>query len=283
MYLLLAVLPAIFWGINPLIIKKINGHTSNEMFGTGLGALITSIGAFLIVGNISGLTLLTFGLSFISGAAWAIGQLGQFMSFRTIGISKTMPISTGLQLTGTSIIGVIAFGEWTGVINKVIGFAAIIVLIIGVYVISKTGKQTKDQNIKDYLPLFITSIGYWVYSCIPKAINVNGLQLFSIQMLGTFTVAIIYSLYKNNQVVKQKQSWLNIIPGILYGLASLAYIFAARKVGVNTAFVIGQLNVVISTLGSIFILKEHQKGKDLVKTISGLALILIASCVTAFL
>ncbi|BDR58065.1 GRP family sugar transporter [Xylocopilactobacillus apicola] len=283
MNLLLALLPAIFWGINPLIIKKINGQTANEMFGTGLGALIMSIVAFLVVGSFNGMSTVTFLLSFISGAAWAIGQLGQFMSFRTIGISKTMPISTGIQLTGTSIIGVIAFGEWQGVINKVIGFLAIAVLILGVFIISKTGQQNDKQNIQDYLPLFITSIGYWVYSCIPKAIDANGLQLFSAQMLGTFVVATIYAFYKSHRVLQEKQSWLNTIPGLLYGLASLSYIFAARKVGVSTAFVIGQINVVISTLGSIFILKESKQGKDLVKTTVGLGLILLASCVTAFL
>ena len=42
-----------------------------------------------------------------------------------------MPISTALQLVGTSLIGVFAFGEWSGSMGKIIGAAAIILLVFG--------------------------------------------------------------------------------------------------------------------------------------------------------
>ncbi|WP_369395626.1 GRP family sugar transporter [Lentilactobacillus senioris] len=34
------------------------------------------------------------------------GQIGQYVAYRNIGgVSKTMPVSSGLQLIGTSLIG----------------------------------------------------------------------------------------------------------------------------------------------------------------------------------
>ncbi len=47
-----------------------------------------------------------------------------------------MPLSTGLQLIGTSLIGVFAFGEWSGTSNKVFGFLAIAILVGGAYLTS---------------------------------------------------------------------------------------------------------------------------------------------------
>ncbi len=45
---LLALIPAIGWGIMPLITGKIGGSTINQMFGIGAGATIVGLVAFII-------------------------------------------------------------------------------------------------------------------------------------------------------------------------------------------------------------------------------------------
>ena len=42
-----------------------------------------------------------------------------------------MPITTAFQLLGASLWGVFALGNWPGVANKVVGFVALIVILIG--------------------------------------------------------------------------------------------------------------------------------------------------------
>jgi glucose uptake protein len=157
--------PLFLWGLNPLIIRKIDGHDSNEMFGTGVGALVMGIAVLFFIGNWSQASALKLFLSFLSGAAWSIGQLGQYVSYRKIGVSKTMPISTGLQILGASVIGVLVYGEWAGTAAKIEGAIAITILIAGVYLISVADKNSSSSSLKEYLPLIFTSIGYWVYSC----------------------------------------------------------------------------------------------------------------------
>lgn len=125
MNILIALIPALGWGIFPLIAGKIkNGQPANELMGLGTGALIVGI----IHPTNSNLTI--FSLSLISGIFWTIGQSGQFISMRNIGISKTMPLSTGLQLIGNTLIGAIIFGEWTSGSQYLIGTLALVLITL---------------------------------------------------------------------------------------------------------------------------------------------------------
>ena len=125
MNILIALIPALGWGIFPLIAGKIkNGQPANELMGLRTGALIVGI----IHPTNSNLTI--FSLSLISGIFWTIGQSGQFISMRNIGISKTMPLSTGLQLIGNTLIGAIIFGEWTSGSQYLIGTLALVLITL---------------------------------------------------------------------------------------------------------------------------------------------------------
>ncbi|WP_019724462.1 GRP family sugar transporter, partial [Enterococcus mundtii] len=130
MGILIALIPAIGWGIQPLVLKKIGGRPTNEILGTGIGALLVGLVVQLFMSP-GGISITTFLISLLSGAFWVIGQIGQYTTFNLIGVSKTMPISTAMQLVGTSLIGVFAFGEWAGTTGKVIGGVAIVLLVIG--------------------------------------------------------------------------------------------------------------------------------------------------------
>ncbi len=110
--------------------EKIGGRPTNEILGTGIGAVLVGLLVQLFASP-AGISVTTFLISLLSGAFWVIGQTGQYTSFNLIGVSKTMPISTALQLVGTSLIGVFAFGEWSGSMGKIIGAAAIILLVFG--------------------------------------------------------------------------------------------------------------------------------------------------------
>ncbi|NQE00428.1 GRP family sugar transporter, partial [Staphylococcus xylosus] len=115
MDLLIALLPALFWGSVVLINVLVGGGPYNQIRGTTFGALIIGI-ILLLTGNakFDDLTIIIVGL--ISGAFWALGQGYQLKSVSLIGVSKTMPISTGLQLVGTTLFSAIFLGEWsTGV------------------------------------------------------------------------------------------------------------------------------------------------------------------------
>lgn len=278
---LIGLIPAFGWGIQPLILKKIKGNPANEILGTGIGALI--IGIISIIFVTDKISMQAFIISFVSGLFWVVGQIGQYISFNKIGVSKTMPLSTGLQLIGTSLIGVIFFNEWPGLINRIIGFLVILLIIVGA-VLTTRGEGSKSGAIKEgVILLATTSIGYWVYSAIPKVVNADGINIFLPQMIGVFLGSVIFALFKNRKVFTEKKSFKAIVVGFTFSISSLAYIFAAQQIGVASAFIITQLNVVISTIGGILILHEEKTRKELISTIIGLILIIVGSVITIFL
>ena len=225
-------------------------------------------------------------ISFISGAFWIFGQSGQVRSYDIIGVSKTMPLSTGMQLIGTSLIGVFAFGEWAGVTNKLFGFLAIAILIGGPYLTSVDDSTEKGNNqhlTQGIRVLGMTSIGYWAYSVAPRLVNAEGLYIFLPQMLGILVGAVVYTLLVRKEAFHEKESWLSGFVGLIFGIASLAYIFSAKANGVTIAYLLTQLNVVIATLGAVFILREQKTAKQMRLAYIGLALIVGASVITVFL
>lgn len=274
-------LPALAWGIMPLVIALIGGNTKNQIFGTAVGTLIAS---FFVLG-VQGLHTSTYNflISMLAGAFWIGGQIGQFTAFQNIGVSKTMPISTGLQLIGTSLIGVIIFGEWPTTTTKLLGFIGILLLVSGVFLTAYTEKSdARQQNAqRTYLILVLTTIGYLVYNTLPKAMSASGLAIFFPESVGMVVAVLGYLLVTRSlNVLKQSKSWLHIISGLIFSIASITYIFSVRDNGVNTAFVVGQLSVVLSTLGSIVFLKERKTQRELIMTILGLVVIVAGAIIT---
>lgn len=282
---LIALIPAIGWGTMPLITGKIGGSAVNQMFGIGAGATIIGIIAYLI--GHPEVSTTAFWFSVLCGALWTIGQIGQFISFKRIGVSKTTPISTVLQLVGNSIIGTIIFGEWRGAKALTIGFSALLIVIIGALLTSVTDQSNgKKVSLSDFLFLLITTVGYWIYSAFPKipiVAHESALGIFLPEMLGILLGSVIYAIFSGNIVsFTQKQQYLNILGGLVWGCAGLSYIFAGQALGVNTAFVFSQLNVVIATLGGIFILHEQKSKREMKMTLLGIVFIVAGSIITAF-
>lgn len=283
MGILLALIPALGWGIQPLIATKVGGSPANQIVGTGLGAVIVGLIVQIMAGSVTGIN---FWLSFGAGFLWALGQVGQYIAFTKIGVTRTMPISTGLQIIGTSLIGVLAFGEWQGTSAKLIGAIAIILVVSGVAMTSVSDQKGSGQSsfLAGFSILLPTTIGYWAYGALPKLINANGIHLFFPEMLGIFVGAVAYAIVRSKgQALRQPASLKNGLIGLIFGVSSLAYIFAAQSAGVATAFVITQLSVVVSTLGGLLILREHKTSRELRWTLIGLVLIVIGSIFTATL
>lgn len=281
---LLALVPAVGWGIMPLITGKVGGSAVNQMFGIGAGATIVGLVAFLI--GHPQVSTAGFWFSVLCGALWTIGQIGQFISYKRMGVSKTIPLSTVFQLVGNSIIGVIIFGEWHGAKALTIGFVALAIVIIGALMTSVSEDKSGKVTVQNFLFLLITTIGYWVYSAFPKMpmiANDSSLGIFLPEMLGILLGSIIYAVCSGNiDSFKQKEQYLNIWGGISWGIAALAYIFAGRALGINVAFVFTQMNVIIATLGGVLILHEHKTRREMSFTIAGIVFIVAGSILTIF-
>ncbi|MBP5840124.1 sugar transporter [Lactiplantibacillus plantarum] len=278
------LLPAIAWGVLPLIVSQLGGRPVNQILGTAVGTLIASLVVQLIVHP--AINVISFIMAMIAGAFWIIGQLGQYTGYANVGVSKTMPISTGLQLVGTSLVGVFLFGEWSTTIAKLVGGLGVLLLVIGVIMTSIQDRQevTGSNQRRTIVMLIVTTIGFIVFNAIPKALSASGIAIFLPESVGMMVAVIVYMLVSGQgRIVAERASWLNIIGGLVFSVASLTYIVSVSQNGVNTAFVVSQLSVVLSTLGGMVFLHERKSKRELVLTLSGLVLIVIGAVVTTLI
>lgn len=282
---ILLFLPAIAWGIMPLFVAGVKKSTTyNQITGTVIGAFVFGLVSMFVARPQMNWTV--FCLAVLAGAAWTIGQVGQYISYANIGVSETMPLSTGLQLIGVPIVGVLLFGEWGSTQAKLFGFIGIIALIIGVWFTSKDDEGTDDGNKKNQtttlIILVLTTLGYITSSSIPKAIEADSIAIFFGETVGMLIAAFIYLLASKQLVaLKQKESYMVIPAGLVFAIGNLGYIFSVKENGVNLAFVMSQLSVIISTLSGIIFLHEHKSKKGYIYTGIGLVLIVAGAVLTS--
>ncbi|WP_125708671.1 ribose/proton symporter RbsU [Companilactobacillus zhongbaensis] len=296
--LLIGLLPMIGWGVFPVLTGYFGGKPVNQIIGATYGTLLGAIVVALFTQTplISGKEFL---FTFLSGAAWSFGQIFVFYAFTEMGVSRTMPVSTGFQLIGASLWGVFVLGEWSTGMAKAVGFFAIFLIIIGVYLTTYTEKKdqpttgatgtTGSKALKGVGLVLIAEVGYLAYSAFPQAVEVSGFEAFLPQGLGMAVVATIFAFAtKSNRASKPyrtKSSYTNIISGLFFALAALSYLISARPSvnGLATGFTLSQMNVILATLGGIYILHERKTSKEMVAVLSGLALVVIAGIITAFI
>lgn len=283
-YLFLFI-PAIGWGLMPMFVAGVKkSNIYHQIVGSVLGAFI--FGAVVTLIKQPAFNTTTFLLAMMAGAAWVIGQVGQYYSYSKVGVSETMPISTGLQLIGVPLVGVLVFGEWASTQAKLFGFIGILALIIGVAFTSLTDKGTAEGNKKNQtttmIVLVLTTLGYITSSSIPKALKGDGVMIFLGETIGMMIATLIYLICtKQVKVLKEKQSYQVIPAGVIYAVAALSYIISVQLNGVNLAFVMSQLCVVISTLGGIIFLHEQKTKKGYIYTAIGLILIVAGAVLTS--
>ncbi|WP_210133158.1 ribose transporter RbsU [Staphylococcus sp. GDH8C106P] len=287
--LLVGLGPLLGWGLFPTIASLYGGKPVNQIFGATVGTLIFAA-VFALIQGMSLPTGMDLVFSLISGAGWAFGQIITFKAFALIGSSKAMPITTAFQLLGASLWGVFALGDWPGVTNKIIGFTALLVILIGarMTVWKETQESQYSKNLKRaVILLLIGEIGYWAYSAAPQATDIGGMQAFLPQAMGMVIVAVVYALMnlKHQNAFTESVSWKQIISGFFFAFAALTYLISAQPDmnGLATGFVLSQTSVILATLAGIYFLKQKKTPKELVITIIGLVLILAAATVTVFI
>lgn len=276
-----ALITAVCWGSIVLVSEKLGGDFHSQTFGMTLGALLFSVVAFFIVQP--DLNMAVFAIGIVSGIFWVIGQRNQFASVDYLGVSKIVPLSTGMQLFGTTLFGVIVFHEWKTTTEIIIGLIAICAIIAGALLTSRRseqGDQKDKQNFKKGITfLLISTVGYVTYVVIIRWFEVNGWQAILPQAVGMFLGALVLSL-KHKPF--NRYSVRNILTGLIWSTGNLTLLLSLPLIGIATSFSLSQTGIIISTLGGIFILGEKRSRKEIIWVISGCVLIIIGGVMLGF-
>lgn len=275
--ILLALLPALMWGSIPLIVSKVGGKPIQQLIGTTIGAMVMAVIIALVFSP--EFTTLAIVTGFISGVFWALGQYLQFQSFQILSVSKAMPISTGMQLVGTSLFGVIVLGDWQTSTELWLGFSALVLIIIGAALTSYQQQKDGDSSgalKKGLLVLLVSSIGYVTYAVLTNYFEVDGITAILPQSVGMFIAALLFSLREKDVKKFDPKTFKNILAGLAWGIGNFGLFVSSGEVGIATSFALSQLNVVVATLGGIYLLKEEKTTKERVFVFMGIGLIVVA-------
>ncbi|WP_163258006.1 GRP family sugar transporter [Bacillus paranthracis] len=276
MDILLAILPALFWGSIVLFNVKLGGGPYSQILGTTLGALVFSIGVYIFMKPVLSPMVIIIGI--ISGLFWAVGQANQLKSVDLIGVSKTMPISTGMQLVSATLFGVIVFHEWSTTTSVVLGVLALICIIVGIVLTSLQSNEEKNEEQtgnfkKGIVMLFISTLGYLVYVVIIRLFDIDGWSALLPQAIGMVLGGLMLT-FKHQPF--NKYAIRNIIPGLIWAAGNMFLFISQPRVGVATSFSLSQMGIVISTLGGIFILGEKKTKRQFNAIIIGIIFIVAA-------
>ncbi|MCG7409797.1 GRP family sugar transporter [Paenibacillus sp. ACRRX] len=274
MDILLALIPAFTWGTLLLLSSYFGGKPHHQLIGMTIGALIFALGVFFI--KAPELTPVIWVAGALSGVLWSVGQYNQFSSVTYLGVSRTVPISTGMQLFATTAFGVFAFGEWKTTTAVILGIIAIACILIGVIFTVKNDKSSEgngEQHIRKGLgTLLVSTIGYVGYVIVIRWYNIDGWAVLLPQAIGMFAGAVVFT-WKHKPYTRY--AFRNIFTGVWWGIGNLGLLISLPRIGVATSFSLSQTGIILSTLGGIYLLGEKKSKRQMAYVIIGCVLIVV--------
>ena len=270
----LYLLPALGWGLMPIITNLTKAKPINQLLGTSTTALLLGI-IFTVIVQLT-YDWLSFTAAFLSGCFWSVGQYLQFNSFQLLPVSEAMPISNGTQLIGTTFIAAIFFKEWTNLTMIMIGMTGILLIILGIRLTSYIEEQGKKQSNtikrKAITLLLLSSAALTIYVTLPQALLVSGAVVLFPQSIGMWFSSLCLTIIK-----REEFAWSEVVKnlgtGIAWSIANLSLFFAMPIIGVAKSFTFSQMAVLISIYAGIFILKVRKTKKELGMISAGAAVI----------
>lgn len=283
--ILLALVPAFGLGFQAICMQKIGGEFTNKAVGMYITVFILGIIAFWLRKPLLSRNLLLG--SALSGLGQGIGSFLQIKSYDLLGVSRTMPISTGEQLVGSSLVGALFLHEWHSSMQWLLGVLAIILTIIGIIC---TAYHEKSKNKKDgkYISkkqmyhgmalLLISSLAFVAYATLPPIFHLNGWDVLLPQSASLLaTVLFLTFLSKKGKTIFQRKTLQNMVTGVFFEIANVGLLLSNMVNGVTISFTFSQLNVVVSTIGGICLLHEYKTKKELKYALAGLVLVVIGA------
>ena len=288
--ILIGLIPALGLGFQGKVMQKKGGTTANKQMGMVLTALVMSIVVALV--NPITWTPALVAAAAVNGIPWAIAQILQIKSFEYLGVSRTMPLTSGEQLVFTALIGTFCFGEWSTATQLALGFGGIALIVLGTVFTAYTEAGDKDAEkdggrgtfVKGIVITTISSALYVAYATAARFFSVDSFQILLPQALfmlaATIVIAVFVSrteskdgVFGREEGVFGVKSWKNMLTGVLWSVANIAVLFSNQVNGVAVGWTLANMNLIFATLGGLFILHEEKTPKELRFVIAGMVLI----------
>ena len=314
MYFALALVPAFLYGTMGIILLKVGGDARAHTLGVAGGAFVSSVLLALFLGLDTDTTSIL--VAFCAGVVVGLASYLQISAFHKIGVSRVMPLTTGGQLLGISLLGIFLFGEWLGSVALPVGLIGLTLIIVGVMLTSwqqkpeggpdldgdssavpydpvaivepgkaqETNVDTRPkQLVSGLIDTAVSTLFYITFPIIIRYWDVDPLRSFLYQAFGILLIGFIVTFpFFTRQLGRADTRWSKytlaaMIPGGMWGLGVVIMQFSQVKVGVAVGFSLSQLSVIIATFGGIWILGEKRTKKEMIAISLGVFILVVGA------
>ncbi|MGZ0041411.1 GRP family sugar transporter [Paenibacillus ottowii] len=272
---IIAFIPAIGWGVMPILAHMTKASPWEQLTGTVIGAVLISLGLYII--HPASIALVPFVVSFIFGIFWTTGQLLHFYYFQKVDVSITIPVICSLQLIGTTLFATLILGEWITGYQYVKGVGSLLCILAGVLLTSYQAKSaglSKPISVPIILMLVCSGLALSSYVFINQYFHTTGLSVILPQSLGMICTALVINV-KGKHRQRISPVLRNLSTGLVWSIANLALLISNGLISTAASFPISQASIAIACIGSILIVKEKKSPQGWIAILVGITVLMI--------
>jgi len=286
MWILMAVLSAVFAGITSILAKCGIRKTDSDV-ATALRTIVVLVFSWIMVfivgsaGTIGQISAKSFLFLALSGIATGASWICYFRALSLGDVNKVVPVDKSSTIL-TVILAIILFGENNNLWVKIIGTVA---LAVGIFLMieKKAGDHGATKRI--WLPYAIGSAVFAALTSILAKVGIENVESNLGTAIRTGVVLLMAWLMvfvkgKQTQVksIDKKELLFIGLSGIATGASWLCYYYAIQHGVVSVVVPIDKLSIIVSIAFSFIVFKEKLSKKALL----GLILMVSATLFMAF-
>ena len=260
-----ALVPSLLFGALSLLLGAFPTDTRRQNTAVMVGAGAVSLGCATLLGAPWSLNATIWGAA--CGLMWTGGQVFVLRAFRAWGVSRTMPLTTALQLLLNATLGVSLFGEWRAPGSPALGAGALVLIMLGAAGCSWQERAgpgpTAAQRRDGLLATAASAVLYGSYPSLLRAVEVPPAHAVGPMGLGLLAGAILCALILPRRAsLRGPRIAPALLAGGLWAIGNVLMLRSTAAVGVASGFTLSQLGFVLATVGGLTILGEKRTGRE---------------------
>lgn len=286
MWLLMAVLSAVFAGLTSILAKCGIKKTDSDL-ATAIRTVVVLMFSWImvfVVGSYNtiasiGLTSLIFLI--LSGLATGASWICYFKALSMGDINKVVPIDKSSTIL-TVLLAIICFGETSNLWIKLI---STVILGVGIFLMVEKKAVSQRAQGKSWMIYAILSAIFASATSILAKMGISGVESNLGTAIRTGVVLImawiiVFARKKHTGIkaLDKKELLFICLSGIATGASWLCYYYAIQNGEVSVVVPIDKMSILVTVIFSYFVFKEKLSKKALL----GLILMLTATLLMAF-
>lgn len=281
MWILMAVLSAVFAGITSILAKCGIKKTDSDV-ATALRTIVVFVfawGMVFIVGSqktISGISTKSLIFLVLSGLSTGASWICYFKALSLGNVNKVVPIDKSSTIL-TILLAIICFGETE---NLAIKLVCTVVLGVGIFLMVEKKQAEQNKTESKWMIYAVFSAVFAALTSILAKIGISGVEANLGTAIRTGVVlimawVIVFIKHKQGLLksLDKKELAFISLSGVATGGSWLCYYYAIQNGIVSVVVPIDKMSVLITVLFSFIVFKEKLSKKALI----GLCLMVVAT------